>query len=189
MSQLQHSTPAAAGLPVAGGDAQQYLVFALYDEAFAIGIRNIKEIIEYGHLTEVPMMPEVVRGVINLRGAVVPVADLAVRFGRARTVVGRRTCIVIVEVESEPGQFQVIGILVDAVNEVLEIPPQDIEPPPAFGTHIRSDFVAGMGKISGKFVIILELKRLLSLEELASVTGQPALADAAKAGDKPLLAS
>jgi chemotaxis signal transduction protein len=111
------------GAPAALGEPQQYLVFSLCGEAFAIGIRSIKEIIEYGQLTEVPMMPDLVRGVINLRGAVVPVVDLAVRFGRAPTEVARRTCIVIIEIESQPGEAQVIGVIVDAVTEVLDIPP------------------------------------------------------------------
>jgi hypothetical protein len=92
------------GAPAGLGEPQQYLVFSLCGEAFAIGIRSIKEIIEYGQLTEVPMMPDLVRGVINLRGAVVPVVDLAVRFGRAPTEVARRTCIVIIEIESQPGR-------------------------------------------------------------------------------------
>lgn len=161
--------PAAAGLPAGTGEAQQYLVFSLCGETFAIGIRSIKEIIEYGHLTEVPMMPELVRGVINLRGAVVPVVDLAVRFGRAPTAIARRTCVVILETEAQPGQPQVIGVIVDAVNEVLDIPARDIEPPPSFGARIRSDFIEGMGKVAGKFVILLNLKHVLSVDELAGI--------------------
>ena len=171
MSQPQLQNPAAHGVPAVRQEPAQYLVFTLCAEEFAIGIRSIKEIIEYGHLTEVPMMPDLVRGVINLRGAVVPVADLAVRFGRAPTVVGRRTCIVILEVDTEPGQSQVIGVLVDAVNEVLEIAAENIEPPPSFGTRIRSDFVEGMAKVAGNFVIVLNLKHILSLDELANIVG------------------
>lgn len=165
------NSPAAAELPASTGEAQQYLVFSLCGETFAIGIRSIKEIIEYGHLTEVPMMPDLVRGVINLRGAVVPVVDLAVRFGRAPTEVARRTCIVIVEIEAQPEQSQVIGVLVDAVNEVLDIPAQDIEPPPSFGARIRSDFIEGMGKVAGKFVILLNLNHVLSVDELVDIVG------------------
>lgn len=175
MSQTQLAAP-AAGAPIrqpmaAAEEARQYLVFALCGETFAIGIRSIKEIIEYGQLTEVPMMPDLVRGVINLRGAVVPVVDLAVRFGRAPTAIARRTCIVIVEVEAEPGQQKVIGVIVDAVNEVLDIPAQDIEPAPSFGARIRSDFIEGMGKIGGKFVILLDMAHALSMEELSDIVG------------------
>ena len=159
------------GAPAALGEPQQYLVVSLCGEAFAIGIRSIKEIIEYGQLTEVPMMPDLVRGVINLRGAVVPVVDLAVRFGRAPTEVARRTCIVIIEIESQPEQTQVIGVIVDAVTEVLDIPPQDIEPPPSFGARIRSDFIEGMGKVGGKFVILLDMGHALSIDELSDIVG------------------
>jgi purine-binding chemotaxis protein CheW len=159
------------GAPAALGEPQQYLVFSLCGEAFAIGIRSIKEIIEYGQLTEVPMMPDLVRGVINLRGAVVPVVDLAVRFGRAPTEVARRTCIVIIEIESQPGEAQTIGVIVDAVTEVLDIPPQDIEPPPSFGARIRSDFIEGMGKVGGKFVILLDMGHALSIDELSDIVG------------------
>ncbi len=146
----------------------QYLTFVLGGEAFAIGILAIKEIIEYGHLTEVPMMPASVRGVINLRGAVVPVVDLAARFGGASTQVQRRTCIIIVEAEQDE-QLLDIGIMVDAVSEVLEIPPSEIEPAPSFGARIRADFIAGMGKVAGKFVIILNSARVLSIDEMAAL--------------------
>ncbi len=176
MNQAQLAVATGARAPVglpAGGEPQQYLVFSLCGETFAIGIRSIKEIIEYGHLTEVPMMPELVRGVINLRGAVVPVVDLAVRFGRAPTQIARRTCIVIVEIEAGPeaaaGAPQVIGVIVDAVNEVLDIPAGEIEPPPSFGARIRSDFIEGMGKVAGNFVILLNLRHALSVEELSGI--------------------
>lgn len=175
MSQTQLAVaagnPPVAGLPAGIGEPQQYLVFSLCGETFAIGIRRIKEIIEYGHLTEVPMMPDLVRGVINLRGAVVPVVDLAVRFGRAPTAIARRTCIVIVEIEAQAGASHVIGVIVDAVNEVLDIPAHDIEPPPSFGARIRSDFVEGMGKVAGKFVILLNLQHALSVDELVDIVG------------------
>lgn len=145
----------------------QFLTFQLGGEMFAIGILTIKEIIEYGELTSVPMMPSTVRGVINLRGAVVPVIDLQARFGKGAVVAGKRTCIVIVEVEVEAqGERQVIGVIVDAVNEVVDILPEDIEPPPSFGARIRTDFIHGMGKVRGRFVILLELERVLSLDDL-----------------------
>lgn len=147
----------------------QYLTFMLSGEMFAIGILAIKEIIEYANLTTVPMMPACIRGVINLRGAVVPVVDLAARFGRTPTPVSKRTCIVIVEVESG-GERQDVGVIVDAVNEVLDIPAADIEPPPSFGTKIRTDFIKGMGKIDSRFVILLNVNQVLSVDEVGSLS-------------------
>jgi purine-binding chemotaxis protein CheW len=150
----------------AGGDQMlQYLTFLLGAESFAIGILAIKEIIEYTGLTSVPMMPACVRRVINLRGAVVPVMDLSVRFGRSPAEVTKRTCIVIVEFVAN-GERQDLGVIVDAVNAVLDIPPGDIEPPPSFGTRIRADSIHGMGKVGGKFVIMLNVDCVLALEDL-----------------------
>jgi purine-binding chemotaxis protein CheW len=150
----------------------QYLTFALSSEMFAVGILNVKEIIEYGNLTEIPMMPAFIRGVINLRGSVVPVIDLAARFGGSQTEVGRRTCIVIIEVEDEDENAKHdIGIMVDAVSEVLDIPGSEIEPPPTFGAKIRADFIFGMGKVASKFVIILNINKVLSVQEIALLTG------------------
>ncbi len=155
----------------------QYLTFVLGGEAFAIGILAIKEIIEYHSLTEVPMMPACVRGVINLRGAVVPVMDLLARFGRKPSEVTKRTCIVIVEVAAG-NERQVIGVVVDAVNEVLEIGSADIEPAPNFGASIRADFIQGMGKVRGKFVILLAVDHVLSLDNLAAMSGAAAAVEA-----------
>jgi purine-binding chemotaxis protein CheW len=148
---------------------QQYLTFLLGGEMFALAILNVKEIIEYGNLTQIPMMPAFIRGVINLRGSVVPVIDLTARFGGKATEVGRRTCNVIVEMKGgENGdERHDIGIIVDAVSEVLEIPRSEIEPPPTFGAKIRADFIHGMGKVNSKFVIILNIDRVLSVDELA----------------------
>ena len=149
-------------------EQQQYLTFMLGGETFAIGILGIKEIIEYHGLTEVPMMPACIRGVINLRGAVVPVLDLAARFGKKSSDVTKKTCIVIVEVESGEERHD-MGVVVDAVNAVLEIPSSEIEPPPSFGARIRSDFIEGMGKVDGKFVILLNVHQVLSTEELGAL--------------------
>jgi purine-binding chemotaxis protein CheW len=151
-------------------DDAQYLTFLLGNEMFGIGILNIKEIIEYGSLTSVPMMPEFIRGVINLRGAVVPVVDLAARFGRGASNITRRSCIVIIETDHED-EKQDIGVVVDAVSEVLEIPAADIEPAPSFGAKIRPDFISGMGKVKDKFVILLEASKVLSVDELAMLSG------------------
>lgn len=152
----------------ASSETQQFLTFLLGGEMYALGILNVKEIIEYGQLTEIPMMPRSIRGVINLRGAVVPVVDLAARFGGQPSKVQRRTCIVIVEVAQEDLKLD-IGIMVDAVSEVLEIARSEIEPPPTFGARIRADFIDGMGKVAGKFVILLNIQRVLSVDEMASL--------------------
>jgi purine-binding chemotaxis protein CheW len=174
MTQTSSHQAKAAAMPLApGAEAQinQYLTFILGAETFALGILGIKEIIEYSSLTDVPMMPPYVRGVINLRGAVVPVIDLSVRFGRATAPVTKRTCIVIIEVMANE-ERQVIGIVVDAVNEVIDIPASDVEPPPAFGSGIRTDFILGMGKVHNKFVILLDVNHVLAFDELASL-GMP----------------
>jgi purine-binding chemotaxis protein CheW len=156
------------------GQAAQYLTFMLGGEAFGIGIMAVKEIIEFGGITEVPMMPESIRGVINLRGAVVPVMDLAARFGRPQTVPGKRTCIVIVELAGEDGH-QLTGVVVDAVSAVLDIPAADVEPAPSFGTRIRGDFIAGMGKVNGKFVILLNVGQVLALDGLPDLAADAAV--------------
>ena len=150
----------------------QYLTFMLAQEQFAIGILGIKEIIEYQGVTEVPMMPPCVRGVINLRGAVVPVVDLLARFGRPSSAVTKRTCVVIVEAACGSDERQVMGLLVDAVNEVLDISAADIEPPPAFGARLRSDFIQGVGKVRGKFVLLLDVDRAVAVDELAGIADE-----------------
>jgi purine-binding chemotaxis protein CheW len=150
------------------GEPAQYLTFMLAGEVFALGILQVKEIIEYRSLTEVPMMPACVRGVINLRGAVVPVIDPLARFGRPSSPVTKRSCIVIVETQADE-ERQVIGVVVDAVNEVLEIAPADIEPAPAFGARIRSEFIKGMGKVRERFVILLDADQVLAVDEAAEL--------------------
>jgi purine-binding chemotaxis protein CheW len=149
-------------------EQQQYLTFMLSGETYAISILRIKEIIQYGQLTAVPRMPDFIRGVINLRGAVVPVIDLSARFGKSPTAVGRRNCIIIIEV-AIGNEAHNVGVMVDAVNAVLEIPSNEIEPAPTFGTHIRNDFIAGMGKVNGKFVIILNIQHVLSMDDMAAL--------------------
>lgn len=146
----------------------QFLTFLLDGEMYATEIMNIKEIIEYGQVTEVPMMPQFIRGVINLRGKVVPVISLLSRFGKPSSPINKRTCIVILEVGEEDKQD--IGIIVDSVSEVLDIPASDTEPPPNFGAKIRSDFISGMGKIDGRFVILLNINRVLSIEEMSTLS-------------------
>jgi purine-binding chemotaxis protein CheW len=166
MAQANKNTPVAAA---SAGQAGQYLTFVLGAETFAIGIMAIKEIIEYSSLTEVPMMPAYVRGVINLRGAVVPVLDLPVRFGKTASAVTKRTCIVIIEVALGT-ERHVLGLVVDAVNAVLDIPANEIEPPPAFGASIRTEFIRGMVKVNSKFVIVLDLDHALAADEVQALT-------------------
>jgi purine-binding chemotaxis protein CheW len=163
-----HESP----LPSAGTDLapDQFLTFLLGKEMFGVGILGIKEIIEYRTPTDVPMMPPALRGVINLRGAVVPVVDLQQRFGREASDVTKRTCIVIVEV-ANGNERQVLGLLVDAVSEVLEIAAADIAPAPAFGAGIRREFIHGMGKVGERFVILLNADAALSTQEFVAMAG------------------
>jgi purine-binding chemotaxis protein CheW len=145
-------------------EQHQYLTFLLDSEILAIGILSIKEIIEYQNVTPVPMIPEYIRGVINLRGAVVPVMDLQLRFGRPVSEVTKRTGIIIVEIRTAE-ERQVVGVIVDAVDEVLDIAPADIEPPPALGTKIRTDFILGMAKVRGSFVVLLDVDRMFDSQD------------------------
>ncbi len=151
-------------------EEKQYLTFLLGGEMFSINILCIKEIIWYANLTEVPMMPACIRGVINLRGAVVPVMDLSSRFGKPSTPVTKSTCIVIIEVETQTeGERQNMGLVVDSVQAVLEIASSEIEQAPSFGAKIRPDFIEGIGKVNGKFVILLNVNRVLSTEEIGQM--------------------
>jgi purine-binding chemotaxis protein CheW len=147
----------------------QYLAFTLGGETFAMDIRFIREVIQFTGLTEVPLMPPFIRGVINLRGAVVPVIDLSVRFGKALTEVARRTCVVILEVTQDEEKAS-LGVMVDTVSEVLEIGDSDIDPAPSFGHNLRADFLSGVGKVGGRFIILLDVNKVLSVEELSSLT-------------------
>ncbi len=161
-------------------EEKQYLTFMLGGEMFSIGILSIKEIIWYANLTEVPMMPAYIRGVINLRGSVVPVMDLSNRFGKPSTPVVKSTCIVIIEVETPTdGESQNMGVVVDSVQAVLEIPTSEIEAAPTFGTKIKSEFIEGIAKVNGKFVILLNMNRVLSHDELGQIGQVAAMADVA----------
>jgi purine-binding chemotaxis protein CheW len=143
----------------------QLLTFLLAGDSYAVSILRVREIIEYDSVTRVPNVPPSIRGVINLRGSVVPVVDLAVRFGLGESQVTKRSCVIIVEVDVE-GDRLVMGLMADAVSQVIELPPADIEPPPAFGTRVRVDFLKGLGKIGKNFVLILDIDRVLSGEEV-----------------------
>ena len=160
--------PAAVKTP----DRAQYLTFSLAGGEFAIAVLRVREIIEHEAVTRVPSTPGFIRGVINLRGRVVPVVDLARKFRLPESPVTKRTCIVIVEVETEGGRI-VMGVLADAVDQVVEFRPEEIEAPPSFGTPIRVDYLKGLGKLGTEFVLILDTDRVLSAGELAAVTSAP----------------
>jgi|SRR5215831_9460606 len=148
---------------------QQYLTYFLAEEEYGINIQKVKEIIEYTAITKVPKMPRWIRGVINLRGNVVPVVDLAVRFGLEERPVTKTSCIIIVEVQQET-EKAVMGVIADAVNQVIALTAEEIKEPPAFGTRIRLEYLAGMGKLGKKFALILNIDRVLSAAELLTVS-------------------
>jgi purine-binding chemotaxis protein CheW len=147
----------------------QFLTFVVGDEEYGVGIRQAKEIIEYDTVTTVPNAPAWIRGVINLRGSVVPVVDLAVRFGRTPGDVTRRSCIVVVEVRGAQGAM-VMGIVADRVTQVAELTAGDIEPAPSFGTVVRTDWLHGLGRVDKRFLLLLDTDRLLADREVADVT-------------------
>lgn len=150
-------------------DQNQYLTFKLSGETYAVSILRLREIIDFTELTNVPLVPQFIRGVLNLRGRVVPVIDLAVRFSSRPSEVGKRTSIVIAEV-SDGDELIEVGIIVDGVNDVLEIPHSEIEPAPSFGLQIRTDFILGMGKVNDSFLVLLDIDKVLSVEELAQLS-------------------
>lgn len=155
---------------------RQFLTFLLGEEMFAMPIEDIREIIEFCSLTEVPLMPNFLRGVINLRGAVVPVIDLSVRFGRTPTPIAKRTCIVIMELVQEQ-QTLLLGVMVDAVRAVLSVEQDKVEPPLSFGSRLRADFIEGMINIKDRFVVALDVNAVFSVEELSSLIGMAVLED------------
>lgn len=177
---VQPSVDARAGrvAAIAAAPPLQCLTFQLGEESFALDISSVREIIQHGRMTPVPLMPNFVRGVINLRGAVVPVIDLHARFGRPAATIGKKTCIVIFDCVRD-GERVELGLLVDAVSEVIDIAAADIEPPPNFGAAVRRDFIQGMGKVGARFVIILDPARTFDIEEMASLceVGQAGVAN------------
>jgi purine-binding chemotaxis protein CheW len=147
---------------------RQYLTFQLGEEIFAIDVANVREILEFNSVTRVPKSPEYMRGVINLRGSVVPVFDMRLKFGMTGTERTINTCIVVVEVSYE-GEDIIIGALVDSVQEVFELEADQIEPAPKIGTHLRTEFIRGMGKKDETFIIILDIDKVFSIEEITSI--------------------
>lgn len=153
---------------VAHDQLRQYLTFRAGNENLAISILDVKEIIEINTITDVPMTPDYIRGVINLRGNVVPVIDLSARLGRQSSEITKRSCIVLVQVDYHE-DAQLLGMLVDAVDEILEIPEANIMPPPDFGADIRTDFIQAMGRVGDAFIILLNINRVLSIKELSQL--------------------
>lgn len=163
-------------------DTTQYLTFQLGEEVFALGVSNVREILEFTTVIKVPKTPEFMRGVINLRGSVVPVLDMRLKFGLTRTEKTVDTCIIVVEVSFE-GENTIIGALVDSVQEVFDLEPDQVEPAPKIGTQLKTEFIKGMGKRDDHFIIILDIDKVFSSEELAVATGSGREDDVLMAGN------
>lgn len=152
-------------------ETRQYLTFKLSDEIFALDVAQVREILDFTTITKIPRTPEFMRGVINLRGSVVPVVDMRLKFGLTQTERTVNTCIVVVEISIDD-DTTVLGALVDSVQEVFELEPNQIEPAPRIGTRVRTEFIKGMGKRDGDFIMILDIDKVFSAEEL-SLVNQP----------------
>ena len=150
-------------------ETTQYLTYKLGDEVFALDIGKVREVLDFTSATKVPRTPDFMRGVINLRGSVVPVVDLRLKFGMTRTEKTVNTCVIIVEVKVD-GETTVLGCLADSVQEVLDLGPGQIEPAPRIGTKLRTEFIKGMGKQGDHFIIILDVDKVFSVDELAMVS-------------------
>jgi len=149
-------------------ETTQYLSFTLGDEVFALDISKVREVMDFTTVTKVPGTPEFMRGVINLRGSVVPVVDLRLKFGMSKTEKTVNTCIIIAEVPLD-GDTTVIGALADSVQEVFELKTDQMEPPPRIGRRLDTEFIKGMGKCDEQFIIILDIDRVFSSGELTVV--------------------
>lgn len=155
-----------------------YLTFRLGEEVFAIDVGQVREVLDLTSITKVPHAPEFMRGVINLRGSVVPVVDLKMKFGLPRTEATVDTRIVVMEIDLD-GERTIMGAMADSVHEVLELEPGQIQDPPRLGTRWRSEFIRGMGKRKDEFVIIIDIDRVFSTDELALVQETGGVDDAA----------
>jgi purine-binding chemotaxis protein CheW len=152
-------------------ETTQYLTFKLDDEVFALDIGKVREVLDVTSITKVPRTPDFMRGVINLRGSVVPVVDLRLKFGMSKTEKTVNTCIIIVEVTVD-GETTVLGALADSVQEVMDLGPGHIEPAPKIGTRLNTEFIKGMGKKDNRFIIILDIDKIFSTDELALVQAE-----------------
>jgi purine-binding chemotaxis protein CheW len=151
-------------------ETRQYLTFKLGNEVFATDVAKVREVLDFTSITKIPRTPDFMSGVINLRGNVVPVVDLRLCFEMSKTEKTVNTRVVVVEMLLD-GESTVIGALADSVEEVIDLEPDQIEPAPKIGTQIRTDFIKGMGKRDGQFIMILDIDRIFSAEELAAVRG------------------
>jgi len=151
-------------------ETRQYLTFRLGEEVFATDVAKVREVLDFTTITRIPRTPEFMSGVINLRGNVVPVVDLRLCFEMSKTEKTVNTCIVVVEMLVD-GESTVIGALADSVEEVIDLEPENIQPPPRIGTRIRTDFISGMGKRDAQLIMILDIDRIFSAEELAAFRG------------------
>jgi purine-binding chemotaxis protein CheW len=149
----------------------QYLTFKLSDEVFALDVAKVREILEITNITKVPQTPDFMRGVINLRGSVVPVIDMRLKFGMSSTDQTVNTCIIVVEVQMDD-EVIILGALADSVQEVVEMEPEQIEAAPHIGTRLNTDFIKGMGKHDGRFIIILDIDKVFSGVEMQQVLGK-----------------
>lgn len=147
-------------------ESRQYLTFSLDDEIFAVDVAKVREILEFSTITKVPQTPDFMRGVINLRGSVVPVIDMRLKFGMAETERTVNTCIIVVEIASGDETI-VLGMLADSVQEVFEMEPGNIEPAPRIGMKLDTSFIMGMGKHEEQFIIILDIDQVFSGNELS----------------------
>jgi len=146
----------------------QYLTFKLADETFAVDVAKVREILDFSTVTKVPQTPDFMRGVINLRGSVVPVVDMRLKFGMSETAKTVNTCIIVMEITLD-NETAVVGALADSVQEVLELEPENIEPAPRIGTKLNTDFLVGMGKQNETFIMILNIDKVFTLDELSAV--------------------
>jgi len=149
-------------------EISQYLAFRLENEVFAFDISKVREVLEFESITKVPQTPDMMKGVINLRGAVVPVIDMRIKFGMSETEKTVNTVIIIIEIDLD-GDYTMIGALVDSVQEVIDLDSSHIEPPPKIGTKLNTEFIKGMGKQDGQFLIILDIEKIFSADELELV--------------------
>ena len=157
-------------------EARRYLTFKLDNEVFALDVATVREVLDFTTVTRIPRTPEFMRGVINLRGGVVPVVDLRLAFDMSATEKTVNTCIIVAEVSLE-GETTVMGALADSVEEVIDLEPDQIQPPPKIGTSVRTDFIRGMGKRDARFVMILDIDRVFSADQLAGLrSSSPAAA-------------
>jgi purine-binding chemotaxis protein CheW len=149
--------------------AGKYLTFSLANEAYGIPVLKVREIITMLHITMVPQMPPYVKGVINLRGKVIPVIDLRAKLGLAEAEISENTCIVVVQIAMAGGEVKNIGLIVDAVEEVANVVAEEIEPAPDFGASIQVEYILGMAKIKSSVKSLLDIEKVISADEIRPV--------------------